>query len=173
MGFFLQGSDRVTPDFTKCAESSDSSSSPVQELRRLRWSGRRAGWGSMNFHAEVHNSWDFHGFWSVSQDGPHCSCWLFPWIRGFQFLHPVQPVSLTLCCENSSFAIKAYPPLSLFCPSFCSPFTFSLSENFLFFPHLSSLPFSSDCSFRSQTWFIFWISGIRAEPGVRSSFLAA
>lgn len=37
-------------------------------------------------------------------------------------------------CENSSFAMKAYPPLSLSCPSFCSPFTFSLSEDFLFFP---------------------------------------
>lgn len=118
---FLQGSDKVTPDFTKCAKSSDPSFSPVQEPWRLRWGGRRAGWSSML----KFTTWDFCRFWSVSQSGPHCSSWLFPWIRGSQFFHPMQPVSLILCCENSSFAIKFFPPVSLFCPSFFSPFTFS------------------------------------------------
>lgn len=167
MGFnlFLQGSDKVTPDFTDCAKSSDPSSSPAQEPQRLRWSGRRAGWSLML------------KFTTLETPPGFSQCPKMALTAAAGFSHGSGDFSILcsqLLCENSSFAIKSYPPVSLL-PQFLLPlYIFSKwGHPGLFSPHLSLLLFSSDCSFRSQVRFILWISGIQAELEGEPLFLAA
>lgn len=88
---------------------------------RLRQNGPRAVWSSVPKFTTLEPS---VGFGQWSQDGPHSSSQLLPWIRGSHLLQPTQPASLILRCDNSSFAVKACPPFSLFCPSFLSLSTF-------------------------------------------------